>query len=181
MSVDYFGKYFNENGFDFTGLINDDFFKPVKLLFKEKHYISASKLLFVAIDSISYIEYGDLKENTFIKWLNEYSDIESLKITSEELWEHRNSLLHMSSLASRKVSSGKVRSLVAYIGELHPEVTLDETNTGYYSLYSLFMVVAKACEKWCLTYSDKREKIHSFVDRYDLIASDARLFSIAYE
>jgi hypothetical protein len=26
MTVDYIGEYFNENGFDFTRLLNDDFF-----------------------------------------------------------------------------------------------------------------------------------------------------------
>ncbi|HDS1725613.1 hypothetical protein NPS53_11825 [Pseudomonas putida] len=181
MSVDYFGKYFNENGFDFTRLLNDDFFQPVRILFNAKHYVSASKLLVVAIDSISYIEYGDIKENTFIKWLKEYSQIDSLGITAEELWEHRNSLLHMSNLTSRKVADGKVRALVAYVGEIHPSVKLDETDTGYYNLYSLIQVIGQACGKWCLTYDVQREKIDEFVERYDLIASDARMQWIYYD
>lgn len=180
MSVDYFGKYFNDEGFDFPRLLNDDFFQPIKILFNAKHYVSASKLLLVAIDSISFIEYGDVKENTFIKWLSTYSEIDSLRITAEELWEHRNSLLHMSNLQSRKVAIGKVRALVSYVGELHPDVELDDTGTGYYSLYSLIQVIGQACGKWCITYGDDRSKIHSFVERYDLIASDARMLHIEY-
>jgi len=180
MSVDYFGKYFNKDGFDFTRLLNDDFFQPVRILFNAKHYVSASKLLVVAIDSVSYIEYGDIKKNTFIKWLNEYSEVGSLGITAEELWEHRNSLLHMSNLNSRKVASGKVRALISYIGELHPKVELNEEKTGYYSLYGLIQIFGKACGKWCLTYDSERSKIHSFVERYDLIASDARMLNIKY-
>lgn len=181
MSVDYFGKYFNEEGFDFTRLLNDDFFQPVRILFNAKHYVSASKLLVIAIDSVSYIEYGDIKENTFIKWLKVYSDIEQLGITPEELWEHRNSLLHMSNLRSRKVANGKVRALVSYVGELNPDVALDDSKTGYYNLYSLIQVFGNACGKWCSTYGDDRSKIHSFVERYDLIASDARMLNIEYE
>lgn len=178
MTVDYFGEYFNKDGFDFTRLLNDDFFNPIRILFNAKHYVSASKLLLVAIDSISYIEYGDIKENTFIKWLNTYSNIQSLAITAKELWEHRNALLHMSSLNSRKVASGKERLLVSYVGELHTDVELDTEKTGYYNLYDLIQIFAQACGKWCLTYDNDREKINLFVERYDLIASDARMMYV---
>lgn len=181
MSVDYVGKYFNDKGFDFSALINDDFFQPVRILFQNQHYVSASKLLFVAIDSVGYVEYGDIKENTFIKWLNEYSDIHILGITPEELWEHRNSLLHMSNLNSRKVNSGKERKLVSYIGTLPDSVQLDNENTGYYDLKEMIHYFGQACGKWLLTYGEHRNKIHSFVERYDLIASDARMMLVEYE
>jgi hypothetical protein len=180
MTIDYFGKYLNEEVFDLPRLLKDDFFQPVKILFNAKHYVSASKLLVVAIDSIGYIEYGDISENTFIKWLNTYSGINSLGITAEELWEHRNSLLHMSNLQSRKVATGKVRALVSYVGQLHPDVELDEKDTGYYNLFSLIEVIVQACSHWCLTYDKHRDKIQSFVERYDLIVSDARMLKIEY-
>lgn len=180
MSVDYFGKYFNKDGFDFMGLLNDDFFQPVRILFNAKHYVSASKLLVVAIDSVSFIEYGNINENTFIKWLNTYSEINSLGITAEELWEHRNSLLHMSNLQSRKVASGKIRALMSYVGVMHPDIKLDVKKTGYYNLFDLIQVFAQACGKWCLTYDANRSKINSFIERYDLIASDARMLIIEY-
>ena len=176
--MDYFGKYFNEEGFDFSSLINDDFFQPVRILFNNNHYVSAVKLLLVAIDSLSYIEYDDIKENTFIKWLNKYSDIGKLEITSEELWEHRNSLLHMSNLDSRKVKLGHHRRLIAYVGELPKEVNLANEETGYYEIYQLILVVGHACGEWLRTYDENRSKIDSFVERYDLIASDARMLWI---
>lgn len=118
--------------------------------------------------------------NTFIKWLNTYSDINRLGVTAEELWEHRNSLLHMSNLQSRKVAKGKVRGLVSYVGKVHPEVELDQEKTGYYNLYDLILIFGQACEKWCLTYGTDRLKIDSFVERYDLIASDARMLIFEY-
>ena len=179
MAVDYFGTFFTKESFDFTGLINADFFQPVRILFQNQHYVSAVKLLVVAIDSIAFVEFGDVNgENVFVKWLNAYADLSTVGITTDELWEHRNSLLHMSNLDSRKVQSGKVRRLVAYVGEIPQEVALDETKTGYYSLQKLIFAIAQACGKWCETYGKNREKIHSFVERYDLIASDARMLRI---
>lgn len=163
--MDYFGKYFTEEAFDFTGLINDDFFQPVRILFNNKHYVSAVKLLLVAVDSMSYVEYGDIKETSFIKWLNEYSDIGKLGVTAEELWEQRNSLLHMSNLDSRKVKSGHHRRLIAYVGELPKGVELDSENTGYYEIYQLLLVIADACGAWLRTYGENRGKIDSFVQR----------------
>ncbi len=181
MAVDYFGEYFNEKGFDFTRLLNDDFFQPVRILFNAKHYVSSNKLLLVAIDSIGFIEYGDIKENTFIKWLNTYADLKNLNITPEELWEQRNSLLHMSNLDSRKVKKGNVRRLITYVGHLDSGVVLDDENEGYYNLMSLITTIGNACGKWCHTYGEDREKIHDFVSRYDLIASDARMMHVEYD
>lgn len=175
MSIDYFGTYFTEEGFDFSGLINADFFQPVRILFQNQHYVSAAKLLVVAIDSIAYIEYGDIKENAFVKWLNAYADLSELGISVDELWEHRNSLLHMSNLDSRKVLAGKVRRLVAYVGELPEGIESSEGNAGYYNLQGLIFAIAHAVGRWANTYNEDREKIHSFVERYDLIASDARM------
>lgn len=181
MAVDYFGEYFNDTGFHFDRLLDDDFFQPVRILFQAKHYVSATKLLMVAIDSVGYVEHGESRENTFIKWLDEYADLNQLGITSEELWEHRNALLHMSNLDSRKVKAGKVRRLVAYVGILHPNVPLEEKDAGYFSLQDLIRAFAKACSKWVTTYGENREKIHDFVERYDLIASDARMLTINYD
>ncbi len=173
--IDYLKKYIKGDVFDISSLINDDFFQPVKILYNAKHYVSALKLLFVAIDSIGYIEYGDIKENTFIKWLNKFSDIQTLKITPEELWEQRNSLLHMSNLDSRKVQAGKTRRLIGYVGELPRNITLDNDNTGYFEIYKLIVVIGNACGNWLDTFNINHNKIDEFVTRYDLIASDARM------
>ena len=174
MSADYFGPFFNDDGFDFAGLLNADFFQPIRILFEANHYVSATKLLVVAIDSVAHIEYRDIS-GSFVKWLNTYAKLDSLGITAEELWEQRNSLLHMSNVNSRKVRSGSVRALVTYVGDLSPEVRLDQTRTGYYDLRKLILEFGYACERWTRTYEQDRSKIESFVERYDLIASDARM------
>jgi hypothetical protein len=81
-------------------------------------------------------------------------------------------------LDSRKVRSGKARKLVAYVGEIPPGVVFNQTKTGYYNLQKLIRAIAHACGKWCETYGEHREKIDSFVQRYDLIASDARMLKV---
>jgi hypothetical protein len=177
MSVDYFGSFFTEQGFDFGGLLNADFFQPVRILFQHQHYVSAAKLLVVAIDSVGYVEFGDAP-STFAKWLDTYAELTPLGITAEELWEHRNSLLHMSNLDSRKVRAVNVRRLVAYVGELPKEVKLDQSATGYYNLQKLILEFGAACGRWIETYDKDREKIEAFVKRYDLITSDARMMRV---
>ena len=177
MTVDYFGRFFTEDGFDFGGLLNADFFQPVRILFQNQHYVSATKLLVIAIDSISYVEFGD-EPGTFIKWLDKYAELGKLGITVTELWEHRNSLLHMSNLDSRKVLTGSVRRLVTYVGEMPEAVKLDQSTTGYYNLQKLIFEFGAACGRWIETYDKDREKIDSFVARYDLITSDARMLRI---
>lgn len=174
MSVDYFGRYFTRDSFDFGALLDADFFQPVRVLFQAKHYVSATKLLLVAIDSLSHVEYGDVPGG-FARWLNAYADLPKLGVTADELWEHRNSLLHMSNLDSRKVQAGKVRRLMIYVGKLPNGVKLDDASIGYLSLRALIFEFAAACAKWVETYNDDRSKITSFVERYDLIASDARM------
>ena len=157
MSIDYFGTFFTEDAFDFSGLINADLFQPVRIMYQNQHYVSAVNLLVVAIDSIAYIEYGDIKENVFVKWLKDYADFSGVGISAEELWEHRNSLLHMSNLDSRKVLSGKVRRLVAYVGELPEGLELSVNNEAYYNLRTLILAIAHAVGRWANTYNEDRE------------------------
>lgn len=178
MTVDYLSTFFTKEGLDLSGLINTDFFQPIRILFQNKHYVSAAKLLFVAIDSIGHIEYGDIKENKFIKWLTTYADLSEIDITAEELWEHRNSLLHMSNLDSRKVITGKVRRIFMYLGELPDNYKILNETAGYYSLRTLIQTFAHACDKWLNTYNEDKNKIRSFIERYDLITSDTRMLEV---
>ncbi|MGG1905322.1 hypothetical protein ABFY47_24615 [Enterobacter ludwigii] len=107
---DYLNKYFKEGGFHLKKLINDDHMEPVKLLFNQKHYISSFKLLVSLIDTIAYLEYGDVKMN-FQQWLDTYSEISKLETTSDEIYQLRNFLLHTTNLNSRDVLKKKHRRL----------------------------------------------------------------------
>ena len=60
------------------------------------------KLIASFIDTMAFLEYGDVPGN-FVRWLDTYAKIPSLGIKSAQLWELRNSLVHMSNLDSQKV------------------------------------------------------------------------------
>ena len=109
---DYLRIYWTSRGFDFGQLIDDDFMDAMKILWNHEKYISALKLLFTMIDTLGFIEFGPLPD-CFGRWLDEYCDLDSLGVSSLELWELRNSLLHMSTLASRKVQRGRITRLLS--------------------------------------------------------------------
>ncbi|EOV0119732.1 hypothetical protein ACOIXT_004623 [Vibrio parahaemolyticus] len=181
MTVDWCDKYITEKGFRFRELINDDFFQPFRVLYQAGHYVSSIKLMLVAVDSIGYIEFGESsrgEDTPFVKWLNEYADLTSVEVTPRELWEHRNSLLHMSNLDSRQVQKGSIKRLVAYVGSIPPEVELLEENAKYYDYRALIHEFGQACNKWIQSYSDDPSKFDQFIQRYDLIVSDSRMLHI---
>jgi len=181
MAADYLTRYMTDAGFDFPRLLNDDFFQPVRILYNARHYVSATKLLLVAIDSMSFIEYGDSDGNTFTRWLDTYANLGQLGITAEELWEHRNSLLHMSNLDSRRILAGKVRRLFTYVGTLPVGFTQKHPNEKHCSLIGLIQAVADGCSQWAKSYNADRAKFETFLDRYDLIVSDSRMEILSQE
>ncbi|MCW3099756.1 MAG: hypothetical protein JWL77_5374 [Chthonomonadaceae bacterium] len=175
--IDYIPKYLTEKGFDLPQLLHDDFFLAIKLLFKNGLYVSSAKLLVSFIDSIAFVEYGD-DGIPFVRWVDEYVDLGSVGITSEELWEHRNSLLHMTNLDSRKVLAGKVKRLLIYVGNLPSDIPSENNHAKYYSLQKLLAAIDNGINHWIASFNMDRNKIEVFVSRYDLIISDRRRLEI---
>ena len=172
---DYLSIYMTANGFDFPQLIEDDYYAAIKILWNEKKYISSMKLLFSAIDTLGFIEYGP-RRNSFILWLDEYCDLRSINVTSQEVWELRNSLLHMTNLDSHKVRNSTVERLLPAIA--HPDVkTLPmEGNTRrFHASRFIAVLLPKAIEKWLRTYIQGNGNIVQFIQRYDTIVSEARM------
>ncbi|MER8995576.1 hypothetical protein [Mesorhizobium sp. M0678] len=167
---DWLLKYRDGDALDLPRLIHDDYFLAVKLTFNAKLYVSSLKLLLSCIDSISYVEFGDQKTPSFIDWLDKYADLSKVGITSEELWELRNGVLHMTNLSSRQVTRKKVRRISIRIGGE------GETADGihYFNFFALIQVFAAALESWLGSYNDDREKFATFVERYDKTISDSR-------
>lgn len=169
---DYLQKYMTQDGFDLPALIHNDYFGAIKLTFNNKYYVSCVKLLMSFVDTIAYLEYGD-KQSIFIKWVNEFCNLNDVGVSAEELWEHRNSVLHMTNLESRKVASGKVVRIsfcVARDGYVTPE----QNEIKFYNLKSLIDCVAAGLSRWFQSYNSKPEKFISFIERYDKIISDDR-------
>lgn len=179
--VDYITTYMTKDGFDFPRLVNDDFINAIRLLYNQGHYVSAAKLLMSFVDTIAFVEHGDTTIIPFRHWLDAYVDLASVGVTSEELWEHRNSLLHMSNLDSRKVLAGKVRRLWIYVGR-QPPASVPQDNEGkWYNLLALIKAVGAGIGRFAASYNTDRAKFEVFLDRYDLIVSDKRVRRINLE
>jgi hypothetical protein len=171
---DWLVKYKNEKGINLSQLIHDDYFLAIKLTFNARLYVSAMKLLLSCIDSLAYIEYG-YEQGAFVRWLETYADLTSLRITAAELWELRNGVLHMTNINSRKVSQNRVRRISFRVGG-SPEFTQDSANGVYYfDFYGLIQRFAEAQGRWVETYNMDRDKFAKFLERYDETISDSRL------
>mgnify|MGYP000299537443 CR=1 FL=1 len=171
----YITKYAKEEGFDFNELIDDDYFNAIRMLFNNRKYVSCSKLIVSFIDTISYLEFGDV-QGAFVKWLNEFSRIESLSITPNELWEFRNSILHMTNLNSRKILSGKEKRIRFIVTKRwSKKYPIYYEGDKLFNLSDLIYVLSECIGEWVKKMNANREKYQLFFERYDTIVSDERM------
>jgi hypothetical protein len=177
--LDYLQAYVTEGRFDMPRLINDDYFLAIKLLFNNRYYVSAAKLLVSFLDTVSFIEAGDVND-AFKLWLTKYAALNSLGVTEDELWEFRNGLLHMTNLDSRKALAGKVSRLILYVGDL-PADTTPEPGYKNLNLKLLIDAIKTALEQWLESYNREPQKLVDFVSRYDRILSDTRVARVESE
>lgn len=177
---EWYIDYIDDKGFHFDNLINDDFFQAIRILFNAKQYVSSMKLLMICVDTVSYLEFGDVSKN-FHNWLNAYVDLVGMGITADELWEFRNSILHMTNLDSRKVKSGHIKRLTFYVS--HPLTKyVNETDEGKtFNFKKLLDTLALGISKWAYSYNVEKEKFETFLNRYDRIISDKRMTTIHYD
>ncbi|MEY9104646.1 hypothetical protein ABH994_005557 [Bradyrhizobium yuanmingense] len=172
---DYLVEYTSENGLRFTDLIHDDYFKGIRTLFNAKLYVSCSKLLMSCVDTLAFVEYGDVSGN-FSKWVTVYVDLKPLGISADELWEFRNSLLHMTTLSSRKVIAGKVSPIMPCVGNAGFIRPLTRSNAPKpFDLFGLIKAIGHGIGKWGEGYNTDRDKLLKFIERYDTTISDSRV------
>ena len=171
---DYLVEYLQGNQFNLSKLFNDDYFEAIKLLFNANRYASTAKLLLCCLDTISFIEFGDTPKN-FQRWLDQYCDLSSINILSDELWELRNSLLHMSNLNSRMVNKGTVNRISFYVGPVGISRPSRNDSIKWFNLLELIHLVAAGISKWGEAYNDDPAKWADFIERYDTIVSDTRM------
>jgi hypothetical protein len=172
---DYLVEYTSEKGFRFTDLIHDDYFKAIRTLFNAKLYVSCSKLLMSCVDTLTFVEHGDSSGN-FARWVTAYVDLEPLGISADELWEFRNSVLHMTNLSSRKVIAGKVSPIMPFVGGGAFTMPLAASSAPKpFDLFGLIMAVGNAIGKWGDKFNSDRDKLLKFIERYDTTISDSRV------
>ncbi|TMI63666.1 MAG: hypothetical protein E6H07_12900 [Bacteroidetes bacterium] len=175
---EWYSGYIDEKGFHFDQLINDDFFDAIRILYNAKHNVSAMKLMMISIDTMAFLEYGDVPGN-FKRWLQQYADLGKMNITTEELWEFRNSILHMTNLDSRKVVANSVERLMFY--DAVKDYAQQNDEGKYFKFKDLLDCVALAISKWADTYNQQKEKFEIFLKRYDRIISDKRMTYVHYQ
>ena len=172
---DYLNIYSTENGLDFPRLIQDDYFEAIHLLWNKGKYVSCLKLVFSTIDTLGYVEYGPDSNDCFSRWLDAYCDLGKVGVTSDEMWQLRNSLIHMTNLDSRKVRLGETHRLLPRF--THPDRDVAPFVDGMKVLHVarfVITVLPQGIENWLQSYNLNREKFAEFVERYDTIVSEAR-------
>jgi hypothetical protein len=170
---DYFAKYLTREGFDLPRLLNDDHFRAIKSLYNGRLFVSSAKLLMSFVDTISYLHEGDRPGN-FQRWLNCFVDLPATGVTADELWEFRNSVLHMTNTDSRKVIAGRVRRLSFYVRTLPSGFAAEDADAKYFDLHGLIFAITDGLEKWIDSFNREPAKWAEFFERYDRILSDVR-------
>ena len=173
-NLDWLAKYSEGGGIDLPRLFDDDYFKAIKILFNAGHFVSSAKLLLSFIDTAAFLDLGDVPDN-FVSWLNTYAGLHSIGITSTELWEYRNGLVHMTNISSRAVVKGTVAPLILFVGGPSGFSPPRAGAAKYFNYKSLLDVTAQAVKAWISTYNIEPNKFDQFVERYDLVVSDTRL------
>lgn len=169
---DYLEQYLVDGNLDIASLIHNDHYVAIRELFNSQHYLSSMKLLVSFVDTMGYLDFGE-SGNVFVLWLRKYAVLADLDITEEELWEFRNSILHMTNLDSRKVKQGKVARVSFTIAPSGTK-TFKDHDTKYFNFVDLISELQKAMEKWLDSYVETPEKLIDFVTRYDRVVADSR-------
>jgi hypothetical protein len=172
---DYLEDYMTPDAFDLPALINDDYFTAIRLCFNHRQYVSCMKLIASFIDTMAFLEYGDTNDS-FIHWLDAFADLPRLGVSARQLWEFRNSILHMTNLDSRKVLAGKEKRISFCVAPKR-SVSKGNSETQYFNLPELIEVLWEALSKWFQFLNTNRENFPKFIKRYDRVISDARLAS----
>jgi hypothetical protein len=175
---DWLVKYTEGEHIRIDKLIDDDYYDAIKILFNSRHLVSAAKLLMSCIDTLAFVEFGDERGN-FTRWMDAFVQLDNVGITSAELWEFCNSIIHMTNLKSRAVLSGKVSPIMPYIGCDQLGAAVSNMNPRPFNLHSLLIAVASGIAAWSETFNVDREKFSKFVERYDSIISDSRMAMIS--
>jgi len=177
---EYYLKEYVVDGFlEIERLMDDDLFQATKLLLENKNYVSVVKLIVSAIDTMSFLEFGDINGN-FKQWVEKYFDLVKVGISSSELWEYRNAILHMTNSESRKVIKKEIKALRFYISDKELPMLNKDGEFNYFNITTLIEELNLAINKWGKDLNAYQNKFKNFIERYDTIISDSRYGKIEF-
>jgi len=85
----------------------DSQIESIAVLYMKGLYVQSAMLLYASIDQMAWLSVkGESEPRDFKNWIDRYFDKDKLSeigVSADELWEARNSLLHMSTSESRKI------------------------------------------------------------------------------
>ena len=158
------------------------FFEAIDVLHKNGYYTSWLKLLLSAIDTMAFLTYSENNGKEFKMWLEKYVELGPIGITPDEIWEHRNSLLHMTTMRSRSVKTGKQKYLVPSVGEVNQEYKLRflipalekkyGPNYRFYESEDFFMAVALGFDKFLLEVENDHDLKRTVMSNFGHIVPD---------
>jgi hypothetical protein len=173
--TDYLAAYLTPAGLNVHDLLGHDFTDAIKLLYEHKHYVSAMKLIVSFVDTVAYLDLGDVPGN-YETWLSKHAALALVGVTPSELWEFRNAILHMTNPFSRKVLSAKVLPLCFYIAPTSRGVRISrDSGTKMFSFEALYEAIIEAVGTWSKSYAGNLYKQLEFIQRYDTILSEGRV------
>ena len=162
--------YFVDGDLALIRLVHDDFCLAIKSTFNARHFTSSLKLLLSFVDTMSFLYSGSSKTDEFKKWVDRFIDLSPVGITAEELWQHRNRLLHISGYESDKVKKGQFKMLIPFVGPGEPRL---DGGTKYYPLqlliHNTMLGVAACCEE----VNASEDKLLAFLGSYEKTISDS--------
>ena len=134
-------------------------------------YVSSMKLLLSTVDTMAFLITGNNRKCDFINWLNKYTDLPATGVTADELWEHRNALLHMTTLDSDKVKKGAVVRLIPYKDPATPPINLLK-NSKFYSIDKVYCAIAKGLDKFIKDVESDKNLKEAFESNWQKIVYD---------
>lgn len=172
---DYLPTYIKNGGFDIVQLLYDDHFEAIKILYNQGKLISSLKLLMIFIDTVGFLEFGYHQgPKNFTTWLDNYVDLPSVGITSTELWEFRNGVLHMTNTESNKNRAGHVDRLIPRVSSKVQTFPSIKSGFKHFEIFGLIQAIGQGIGKWAASYNNQRDKFPELVTRYDMLMSDSR-------
>lgn len=176
----YLEPYKEGSSYDLFRLIHDDHLRGPQLLWNNSLRMPAVKLLLSTLDTLAFISFGDRQRN-FQDWVDKYFALKKLNVTADELWEFRNSLLHMNNNTSRKVASGLVRPIIPYFGggTLPEEYTGDSPVAAMMDGDMFVTEVLNSINVFCESIKADPTQLEIVLQGYDKVFSDARYLDIS--
>ncbi|MBF0430520.1 MAG: hypothetical protein HQK83_04535 [Fibrobacteria bacterium] len=163
---------------------NNDFGKELyKALFagsfdclKSGFHVSSIKLFLIGIDSVYFIDSG---KSNLGNWLKKYAKgmPDKIEITSQELVEHRNSLIHYGGLDSKGVKAKRICRLIPV---LKPAVKfpgikkIRGIKTKFYYVDELFVCLSEAIDSYIDDVNGNKNKKTQFIKNMKKVIYDVK-------